>query len=141
MTTPGHERTAGYRETPRKAGNIWALTLAATLPILGGLGIRYWSDTFDQGELNQPTQQVRHDPEDLAPGLDAYAGRHRSPNHHRILVQVKMGDILPWLEHLDNVSAHQGWYTTSKARTSRNLILPGGQVNDLWNAKDAPTGG
>ena len=130
------------REQQAQAGG-WtpfksALMVAALIGALSGAGIWYAAGTFDQGVLSWPALTVRHDPEDLAPGLKAYAARHGSPNHHGIVVKVKSGDIKPWASHFDNVAAHQGWYTTGRDSNSRNLIVPGGDLNILWDAKARP---
>ena len=118
--------------------SLLALALAAALMALAGLGIWHFERTLNWNGLDWPTQTVRHEPEALAAGLDAYAARNRSPNHHHILIKANGGDIDRWLAHLDNIAAHKGWYTTSKGRISRNLIVPGREVSLLWDAKDDP---
>ena len=137
MTSTSHDKRNANTSTAD-----WVIS-AATLTIiaLAGLGIWYWQDIMrDEGVLQRPTQTVRHNPENLGAGLDAYAARNRSPNQHKIIVTVKIGDISDWLLHFDNVAAHKGWYTPSEGRYGRKLILPGGQVNALWDAKDNPYG-
>ena len=53
---------------------------------------------------------------------------------------METGDIQPWLARLDNVAAHRGWYTPSRGRVSRNLIIPSAALEDLKAAKSDPYG-
>lgn len=139
MAAQEYEGKAKRQRDEGKAANWAALIVALAILAPAGLGIWYWQDyMLSDGDLTRPNQTVRHDPEQLAPGLDAYAARNHSPNHHRIVTRVKVGDIQPWLAHLDNIAAHRGWYTTFHGRISRNLILPGGHIEALWDAKREP---
>ena len=95
MTAPTSPATGTKDKRSSADGTAWII-VAAILLVAAGLGIWYWDrTTFDQGELPWPEEKLRHDPEELAPGLTAYAARHESPNHHRILIEVVTGDIYP----------------------------------------------
>ena len=136
MTATGKHETTG-----RKAGALGALTLAAAILALAAAGIWHWQASLTQpGSLHPPTERIRHDPEALARGLDAFAARHESPNHHEMFTTTELGDIQPWLAHLDNIAAHQGWYIPSKGQNTRNLIIPGGDLQELRAARDNPYG-
>lgn len=140
MTTTGQEteqKPAPY--TVSRAAAISAgLFAAAVLITLAALGVQHSEEGFKQQEINWPNTEIRQDPESLAAGLEAYAARHGSPNHHTFVTRVNMGETYKWIAHLDNISAHKGWYITSEGRISRNIIVPGGDLPDLRAARADP---